>query len=465
MSHIPKLNSDVLDCVLQECPTSSLVVLSLVSSNIHALTLPRLLHSVYLDQSPKQILSFLDFIIDNAHGAGRRVLNLKLDGHALYQEEPELPSIPTEIVEDPIALWAPTFARALAFMPNLLSLFLRDKVEEIASHSSDFAAALLSLPRLQSLYLTSVGHVASSQFGRLMDLKAGITSLQVIDILTHSDIEQLQIGLLRCDLRDFLGEKTSNPAHKITFPKVVKLSLDSCHTYLEDIAIAFPTLHTLYLGFSPFLRDPVNAPTRTFCSFPSLISIAGRQWDIYSVLKCNNDRDHVRRLQFIHTWSDDNVRMSTFVIPQAAPFLKSFSFSHGSVKSLSWWQAFSRAVPHLAYWRSRLYVPSTEELDLLLVQIPQTLASISSLEYISIVVEGYEHVMGNLTSPEIQASTTEQAIALINVPGAVLGSPTWWRVVRQVAGEENDFGVNVKPLDASQGISKKEWYDRAAWGI
>ncbi|KIM49582.1 hypothetical protein M413DRAFT_438769 [Hebeloma cylindrosporum] len=88
--------------------------------------------------------------------------------------------------------------------------------------------------------------------------------------------------------------------------------------------------------------------------------------------------------------------------------------------------------------------------------------------------------MGNCTSPEIQASTTEQAVALSyaknipalkyidvarNVPLEIRGSPTWWRVVRQVFGAENDFAVNVKPLDTNQGISKKGWYDRAAWGI
>ncbi|KIM49594.1 hypothetical protein M413DRAFT_438775 [Hebeloma cylindrosporum] len=88
--------------------------------------------------------------------------------------------------------------------------------------------------------------------------------------------------------------------------------------------------------------------------------------------------------------------------------------------------------------------------------------------------------MGNRTSPEIQASTAEQAVALLfaknipalkyidvarNVPLEIRGSTTWWRVVRQVFGAENDFVVNVKPLDISQGISKKEWYDRAAWGV
>src|ERR1700679_1598242 len=80
------LIDDVLDLILQICSISSLAVISRVSSHIRELALPHLLRRVYLDRNSQQVLTFLNFILDNAHDSdlgiisepGRRVFYLEL---------------------------------------------------------------------------------------------------------------------------------------------------------------------------------------------------------------------------------------------------------------------------------------------------------------------------------------------------------------------------------------------------
>ena len=66
---------DVLDHILQICSTSSLAVISRVSFHTRELALPHLLRRVCLDRNPQQVLTFLNFIIDNAHDSDLGIIS------------------------------------------------------------------------------------------------------------------------------------------------------------------------------------------------------------------------------------------------------------------------------------------------------------------------------------------------------------------------------------------------------
>ena len=161
------LIDDVLDYILQTCSISSLAVISRVSFHTRELALPHLLRRVYLDRNPQQVLTFSNFIIDNAHNSdlgiisepGRRVFELELDFFAFktYVLNDEGVYKPLKNEEYPISTWAHMLAKALRLMPNLRSFTLRDETEEIFTYSPDFGPTLLNLPQLTSLILWGIG--------------------------------------------------------------------------------------------------------------------------------------------------------------------------------------------------------------------------------------------------------------------------------------------------------------------
>ncbi|KAF8966277.1 hypothetical protein BDZ97DRAFT_1992748 [Flammula alnicola] len=493
-------NDDVLDHILQACPTSSLVVLSLVSSHIRILALPHLLRTVSLDRSPQGLLTFLNFILNNTQsrsvedpdvghrteilGAGRYIVKLEIGVLALQTTVWVVDRlVPVENEEYPVSTWAPILTRALALMPNLHSIVMKGKVEEIAFHSPGFALALFSLPRLTYIDLWSVGLLASNCFGHAMDLRKDVTNLQTVKFNVHGDLEQLdltagegmgsvlfhtrgrltEIDLFECNLRNLLhGEESEEDRNEIKtpmiFPNVMILSLDSCDVSLKALASAFPALRILIFGFSPFSRR--DGPSQTHkISFPSLVYIKGRYEDLYVFLDSTAAHSHLRRVVVDFPWTpeDDNATPA-FAVTRAVPFLKSLHFTHDEVMPLSWWKALGHTLPHLTYLDILLAADAIDELDLL---VPRSLASVP-LAYVSFILGGTRHVIGDRTSPEIQSLLTAQAIALSyarNIPtlkyidickkiDGVKGLTSWWSV--------------VKALDAYEGRALRSWYDLEA---
>ncbi|KAF8966287.1 hypothetical protein BDZ97DRAFT_700381 [Flammula alnicola] len=400
-------NDDVLDHILQACPTSSLAALSLVSSHIRILALPHLLRTVSLDRNPQELLTFLNFILNNTQsrnvedpdvdhrteilGAGRYIVKLEI-GLLALQTTVRVGDrlVDAENEEYPISTWAPVLTCALAIMPNLHSIFIQGDVEEIAFHSPDFALALFSLPRLTYIDLWCVGLVASNRFGHAMDLRKDVSNLQTVKFNVHGDLEQLdltagegmgsilchtrgrltEIDLTDCNLRNLLYDDESEEGHNeiktpLIFPNVVILSLDSCDVSLKALASAFPALRTLIFGFSPFSHR--NGPSQTYkVSFPSLVYIKGRYKDLHVFLDSTAAHNHLRRMVVDFPWSsDDDDAMPVFAVTRAVPFLKSLHFTHSEVMPLSWWEALGRTLPHLTYLDILLAAKATDQLDLL----------------------------------------------------------------------------------------------------
>ena len=392
---------DVLDLILQFCPISSLAVISCVSFHTRELALPHLLRRVYLDRNPQQVLTFLNFILDNAHDSdldiisepGRHVFELELDvlafktcviNEGIYK--------PVENEEYPISTWAHMLAKALKLMPNLRSFTLRDETEEIVTHSPDFAPTLLSLPQLTSLVLWGAGPNTSLSFGRTVDTLKGATKLQALDLSVTSDEEEMEVvahegvgqflshysvhlrdlSLCGLDLSTFLQEDEHRPDNtRVTFPAVGKFQIGSCELSLEGLATAFPALHTLH-HFSMFVRPGSTGPRQNQVSFPNLISIEGRYRDIYAILNANAARDHVRRALITSGWDDDDdIATPAYAVPKAAPHLKSLHFSQSNVKPLAWWQGFGETLPELTYLDITLY--ARNGLDLIVSHLPDQL--------------------------------------------------------------------------------------------
>ncbi|KAF8967635.1 hypothetical protein BDZ97DRAFT_1916586 [Flammula alnicola] len=510
-------NDDVLDHILQACPTSSLAALSLVSSHIRNLALPHLLRTVSFDQNPQHVLTFLNFILNNTQsrnvedpnvglrteilGAGRYIVKLEIKSFAFYATTwvEDLPVL-AEKEQYPISTWAPILTLALALMPNLDSIVIEGDVEEIAFHSPDFALALFSLPRLTYIDLWSVGLLASNRFGQAMDLRKDATNLQTVKFNLHGDLEQLEltagegmgsvlfhtrrrlteIDLTECNLRDLLHNKESEEGCNeiktpVIFPNVVVLTLDGCDVSLKALASAFPALRTLVFGFSPFSHR--DAPPHTHkVSFPSLVSIKGRYKNLHVFLDSTAAHSHLRRVVVDFSWrSEHGGATPPFAVTRAVPFLKSLHFTHNKVMPLSWWKALGHTLPHLTYLDVLLTAKATHELDLLCIQVPRSLASVP-LAYVSLSLRGSEHVIGNGTSTEIQSLLTAQAIGLSyarNIPtlkyidicktiDAVKGLTSWWNVVRESSVSGDGVYVQVKALDAYEGRALRSWYDLEA---
>ncbi|KAF8966307.1 hypothetical protein BDZ97DRAFT_1917689 [Flammula alnicola] len=520
MGNTPK--DDVLDHILQACPTSSLTVLSLVSSHIRVLALPHLLRTVSLDRNPQQVLTFLNFILNNTQsrnikdadvghrteilGAGRYIIKLEIVDFAFcttiwVEDAPVL----AEKEEYPISTWAPILTRALALMPNLHSIVIEGKVEEIAFHSPDFALALFSLPRLTYIDLWSVGLLASNQFGHAMDLRKDVTNLQTVKFSVHDDLEQLEltagegmgsvlfhtrgplteINVSACNLRNLLHDEESEEGRNeiktpVIFPNVVILTLECCDVSLTALASAFPALRTLIFSGSPFSHP--DAPPQTHkVSFPSLVSIKGQYKDLHVFLDSTATHSHLRRVVVDTIWTpEDDDATPPFAVTRAVPFLKSLHFTHSRIthrklKPLSWWKALGRTLPHLTYLAIPLDVNAADELDLWCIQVPRSLASVP-LAYVSLSLRGTESVVGDGTSPEIQSLLTAQAIALSyarNIPtlkhidickiiDEVKGLISWWSVVRESSVSGDDMCVQVKAIDAYEGRALRSWYDLEA---
>ncbi|KAF8966294.1 hypothetical protein BDZ97DRAFT_2074238 [Flammula alnicola] len=511
------MNDDVLDHILQACPTSTLAALSVVSSHIRILAFPHLLRTVSLDRSPQGLLTFLNFILNNTQsrnvedpdvgprteilGAGRYIVKLEIGFLALETTVWVVDRlVPVENEEYPVSTWAPILTRALAVMPNLHSIVVKDKVEEIAFHSPDFALALFSLPRLTYIVLWSVGLIASNHFGEAMDLRKDVTNLQTVKFCIHGDLEQLEltagkgmgsvlfntrgrlteIDLSECNLRDLLHDEDSEEGRNkiktpVIFPNVVILSLHCCDVSLKALASAFPALRTLIFGFSPFSHR--DAPPQTHkVSFPSLVYIKGRYRDLYAFLASTAAHSHLRRVVVDFPWrSEYDDAIPAFAVTRALPFLKSLHFTLSEVMPLSWWKTLGHTLPHLTYLDVLLAAKATDQLDLLCNQVPRSLASVP-LVYVSLILRGTEYVIGDGTSPEIQSLLTAPAIALSyarNIPtlkyidicktiDAVEGLISWWRVVRESSVSGDDVCVEVKALDAYEGRALKSWYDLEA---
>jgi hypothetical protein len=392
---------DVLDLILQLCSISSLAVISRVSFHTRELALPHLLRRVYLDRNPQQVLTFLNFILDNAHDSdlgiisktGRHVFELELDTLAFKTTVlNEGVYKPVRNEKYPISTWALMLAKALRLMPNLRSFTLRDETEEIVTYSPDFGPTLLSLPELTSLILWGIGPNTSLSFGKAIDTLKGATKLQALNLSVMSDEEEMEVvvhegvgrflshysvhltdlSLCGLDLSIFLQEDERRPDNsRVTFPALGKLQIENCELSLEGLATAFPALHTLH-HLSMFLRPNSTAPRRNQVSFPNLISITGRYRDIDAILNSNASRDHVRRAVITSGWDDDDdIATSAYAVPKAAPHLKSLHFSQSYIKPLAWWQGFGETLPELTYLDITLYVRNG--LDLIVSLLPNLL--------------------------------------------------------------------------------------------
>ena len=375
------LIDDVLDYIFQTCSISSLALISRVSFHTRELALPHLLRRVYLDRNPQQVLTFLNFIIDNAHDSdlgiisepGRRVFELELHifafkTYVLNKKEGEYK--PVENEEYPISTWAHMLAKALTLMPNLRSFTLRDETEEIFTYSPDFGPTLLNLPQLTSLILWGIGPNTSLSFGMAIDTLKGANKLQALYLLSdvdemevvahegvgrflsHYSVHWTDLSLSGFDLRTFLQEDEHRLDNsRVTFPAVGKLEIENCEFSLEGLATAFPALHTFHHR-SVFLRPNSPRPRQNQVSFPNLISIKGRYRDINAILNSNASRDHVRRAVITSRWDDDDI---AYAVPKAAPHLKSLHFSQSNVKPLAWWQGLGETLPELTYLDITLY--------------------------------------------------------------------------------------------------------------
>jgi len=195
---------DVLDHILQTCSISSLIVISCVSFHTCELALPHLLRRVYLDRNPQQVLTFLNFIIYNAHDSdlsiiskpGRHIFELELDMFAFKTYVlNELEGIykPVENEEYPISTWAHMLAKALRLMPNLQSFTLRGETEEIVTYLPDFGPMLLNLPQLTLLILWGIGPNTSLSFGKAIDPLKGATKLQALNLSVMSNEEEMEV--------------------------------------------------------------------------------------------------------------------------------------------------------------------------------------------------------------------------------------------------------------------------------
>ncbi|KIM47559.1 hypothetical protein M413DRAFT_22203 [Hebeloma cylindrosporum] len=461
------LIDDVLDLILQTCSISSLAVVSCVSFHTRELALPHLLRRVYLDRNPQQILTFLNFILDNAHDSdfgvisapGRHVLELELDDLALksyvLNEKGEYDLAEKEGY--PISTWAPTLAKALRLMPNLRSFTLRDQTEEIVTYSPDFVPTVLSLPQLMLLILWEIGPNTSLSFGKAFDSLKGATKLQALMLspmeemelvanegfgrfLSHYSMHLTGLGLDGLDLSTFLQDDEHRPDNRrVTFPAV---------------ATAFPALHTLHLDLSKFLHPYSTGPRQNHVSFPNLISITGRYRDIYAILNSSACRDHVRRAVITCRWGDDDddTVTSAYAVPKAAPHLKSLHFSQSYIKPLAWWQALGETLPELTYLDISFFF-IIKGLDLICNHIPSAISQIP-LEYVTLLIRG-----PLVDDREVQTTVPEEAIALSYAKAPT----TWWKVVRKVVSD-GKVTVQVESLDADEGRALREWYDLQAYG-
>ncbi|KIM47558.1 hypothetical protein M413DRAFT_22202 [Hebeloma cylindrosporum] len=494
------LIDDLLDHILPICSISSLAVISRVSFHTRELALPHLLRRVYLDRNPRQILTFLNFILDNAHDSdcvissepGRHVFELELDSFALksYVLNEEGVYKPAENEEYPVSTWAPTLAKALRLMPNLRSFTLRGETEEIVTYSSDFGLTVLSLPQLTSLMLWQIGPNTSLSFGKAIDSLKGTTKLQALMLspmeqmevvahegvgrfLFHYSMHLTDLCFLELDLKAFLQDDEHRRDSRVNFPAVGKLLIGDCELSLEELAAAFPALHTLHLDFSRFLHPYYTGPRENHVSFPNLISITGRYRDIYAILNSSACRDHVRRAVITCEWSDaDDLATSAYAVPKAAPHLKSLHFAQSDVKPLAWWQGLGATLPELTYLDISFFI--MKGLDLICNHIPSAISQIS-LEYIALLVQGYPLV----DDREVQATVPEEAIALSYAKGiptlkyidvwmqdltVSLQEPvTWWKVVRKVMSD-GKVSAHVESLDADEGRALRERYDLQAYG-
>ncbi|KIM47557.1 hypothetical protein M413DRAFT_22201 [Hebeloma cylindrosporum] len=499
------LIDDVLDLILQTCSIPSLAVVSCVSFHTRELALPHLLRRVYFDRNPQQILTFLNFILDNAHDSdlriisepGRHVLELDLDSLALksyvLNEKGEYDLAEKEGY--PIPTWAPTVAKALRLMPNLRSFTLRDQTEEIVTYSPEFVPTVLSLPQLMSLILWDIGPKTSLYLGKAMDSLKGATKLQTLKLapmeemevvahegvgqfLSHYSMHLTELCFFNLDLRTFLQDDGHRPDNsRVTFPAVGKLLIGACKLALEGLATAFPALHTLHLDFSKFLHPYSTGPRQNHVSFPNLISITGRYRDIYAILNSSACRDHVRRAVITCGWDDDDdIATSAYAVPKAAPHLKSLHFSQSNVKPLAWWQGLGATLPELTYLDISFFI--MKGLDLICNHIPSAISQIP-LEYVTLLIRG-----PLVDDREVQTTVPEEAIALSyakgiptlkyidvskndttlrSLPSSLEAPTTWWKVVRKVVSD-GKVPVQVESLDADEGRALREWYDLQAYG-
>lgn len=147
------LNDDIIIHMLGFCSTPALATMSLVSSQLHTISQDLLLSTMALDKDPKQLLSFLDFILKTTcvldsciTGPGQLIQHLEIKDLAFqtWQMGADGFSVPASQEPYPVSAWGLSLTKPLALMPNLHSIIICNMIEEIIKASPDFAMAILS---------------------------------------------------------------------------------------------------------------------------------------------------------------------------------------------------------------------------------------------------------------------------------------------------------------------------------
>ncbi|KAF8883490.1 hypothetical protein CPB84DRAFT_188339, partial [Gymnopilus junonius] len=173
---IDALNDDVLDRILKLYSTPSLAALTFVSSRSYVIALPHLLRCIFLGKNTLQCAAFFNYVLDHTQRRipnnsvlsypsergrpGKHIRKLQLAYSVCTQEFDE--------EECTVEMWAPLLTRAPEVMPNIRSVVIEARVEDIVSHSPGFAHALLTRPFLARLELRFLGTVASNRLGQAL---------------------------------------------------------------------------------------------------------------------------------------------------------------------------------------------------------------------------------------------------------------------------------------------------------
>ncbi|KAH9475011.1 hypothetical protein JR316_0012110 [Psilocybe cubensis] len=474
-------------------------VVSRVSLSLRKFALPYLLRTVCLDESPKQIVGFLSFVIENQSELGADTLGP--GGYVFELELHEAFAFNTHILNEsgdwvvaeeepyPIATWAPMLSRALKLMHNLRSFAVKGNTDEICAHAPNFGQAVSSLYKLTSLTLWGVWTETSRSFGRAVFSSTTFSFLRYLELVGEDEDDDEVDSIVHVDrgMGQFLSKINGASLTDLTlgtldliayfentpvvFPFIRSLTIDNCRTSLKSLSAAFPSIQTLNLGFSLFLHRYYHSDPPANISLSNLVSIGGRYKDILVILKCNAFRERVRRVIVSFTWDghDDDDALP-FALPRLAPQLKSIHFKQSKVQPLEWWTEFGQHFFHLGYLQITIYSSSDEDWDFICNNIPIAISSIP-LAYLSITVQEYASITTNPAfSEESVALAFSNGITSLKYVEVFKQNLTdqsdnslaeqrfWWEIVRR----SNSAGFEMKRLSYVEGTRLRDYYDMQA---
>ncbi|KAF8891459.1 hypothetical protein CPB84DRAFT_1784169 [Gymnopilus junonius] len=452
------LNYDVLGHILHYCSTSTLNNHCLVSSQFRLLAIPHLLHDIVNthESNSDRHSGVLD--------VGRHVVSLRLLKSAFFIVDKY--GGRTNTLSGPGIF----FGKCLELMPNIRSIVIAAKVEDIASLSDDFGRSILSRPLLTDLELCDVGPITSLALGPETDLES-IARKRIGRFLMHSKETLEEIHFDSSVMHNLLahGDVTSDEP-RLIFPNVNTVSLRMCDVRLDTLAKSFPALASIFLDIDLPANWIINA-----AQFSNLVSFQGHYFNITKFLQSDGSCPRLRRLVIDDLFDHTPVRDPT--IEQASPWLKSLHVNHRAdgQKVLAWWRVVVLASPSITFLALSFDGIATDSSypSILCIQLPHLLASMPLL-YISLTFESHVHVKVQDLISEYEVAVSFAAnvktLEYINVllkttyiDVLLEARQSWWKISRTEGNlPDNEATIAVDMIDEEEGVKVRDCYD---WGV